>query len=790
MSENAFYKLAPFIQEYIYRHKWEKLREVQAGAIDAIIDGPNHVLICSATASGKTEAALLPIITELHRDPPASIGALYIGPLKALINDQFFRIAGLLEDSDIPVQSWHGDVSQSKKQRFLKRARGILQITPESLEAMLMNRTFELRRLFGDLRYVIIDEVHAFIDSDRGRQVMCQLERLDRFQSAPARRIGLSATLGEPETAMAWMRGASELDVRKILVSGGGSIELALEYFLFPDPDVQVEEQAVPKRKGDEVPYSESETVSKRKRGDELLGKPKSAPKSMRLGELLAESKSKPAIERDSDLRAEVDSLIVESGVYFRNLHMMTQRALKTLIFANSREATELLGLNLRLISQREKLPSFYHVHHGNISAPLRETAEAAMKEDNQPACVAATVTLELGIDLGQLDQVLQINATHSVSSFVQRLGRSGRRGGPARMFFYCTEEQSEADNFGKEIPWNLLQTLATIQLYLDENWIEPPQILRLPLSLLYHQTMSIVYAHTDISPPRLAGRVLTLSPFENVSQEQFRQLLRHLLEIEHLQQTETGRLIIGIGAENIVNNYRFFAVFEDSVEYRVRDKSREIGTVQAAPDVEGTLVLAGYIWRVLSVDDERRIIEVERAKGLQIPKWRGSGIQIHTRILQKMREILLSDRNFAYMRERARKRLAIAQQAAKSIDLASSSIVPLADKRFLVFPWCGTRPFTTLVRLLVHSDVKVLNAFEPYYIEVRAEWATVMELRQHLAELCQSPPSAKELSKPVDDNELLRNKYDRFVPISLLRKAYSVDYLDIPGAVESIRRL
>ena len=237
MSENAFYKLAPFIQEYIYRHKWETLREMQARAIDAIIDGENHVLICSATASGKTEAALLPVITELDRNPPTSIGALYIGPLKALINDQFFRITGLLEDGDIPVQSWHGDVSQSKKQRFLQRARGILQITPESLEAMFMHRTFELRRLFGDLRYVVIDEVHAFIDSDRGRQVMCQLERLDRFQSAPARRIGLSATLGEPDKAMAWLQGRSSLGVDKIEGPGKSELELAVKYFLLPAED-------------------------------------------------------------------------------------------------------------------------------------------------------------------------------------------------------------------------------------------------------------------------------------------------------------------------------------------------------------------------------------------------------------------------------------------------------------------------------------------------------------------------------------------------------------------------
>ena len=728
MSDNAFYKLAPFIQEYIYLKKWDKLLEAQAKAIDAIIDGPNHVLICSATASGKTEAALLPVITELDRNPPTSIGALYIGPLKALINDQFFRITGLLEDSDIPAQSWHGDVSQSKKQRFLQRARGILQITPESLEAMLMHRTFELRRLFGDLRFVIIDEVHAFIDSDRGRQVMCQLERLERFQSTPARRIGLSATLGEPEIAMAWLRGRSSLAVEKIMGPGKSELELAVKYFLLP-----AEEE-------------------------------------------------RPA----SDL----DALLIDSERYYQDIHQMTRRSPKTLIFANSRSAVEEISLNMRRISERDGLPNFYHAHHGNVSAPYRESAEAAMKEEDKPACVAATVTLELGIDLGQLDQVLQINATHSVASFVQRLGRSGRREAPPRLCAYTTENQSEAAHFGEEVPWNLLQTLAIIQLYAEERWIEPPHIPRLPFSLLYHQTLSILYSHTELTPAQLAERVLTLSPFNEVTAEQFRQLLRHLLEIEHLQRTETGRLIIGLEAEDIVNNYRFYSVFMVADEFRVRDKSREIGTIPDAPDVDSTLVLAGFMWRVLSVDTERRIVEVARAKGRGKTRWTSPGIEIHTRILQKMRQILLADSDYVYMTERARLRLGIARRAAQRVDLAASSILPLADNRFLLFPWCGTRQFDTLVHLLRHGGFGVPDQDPPYYLVVETACASAGELRESLRRLCQEPPTSAELAKPVSEYNLKRNKFDGFVPIPLLRAAYSSDYLDIPEAVESMLRL
>lgn len=735
MSENSFDKLAPFIQEYIYRNKWEKLHGFQAQAIEAILDTSDHVLISSGTASGKTEAALLPVITDLYRNPPRSIGAMYIGPLKALINDQFERIVGLLEESDIPAQSWHGDVSSAKKRRFLKRARGILQITPESLESMLINRQHELKRLFFDLRYVIIDEVHAFIVSDRGRQALCQLERLSRVQSRPSRRIGLSATIGEPQLTMDWLKGHSKRGVKLIAAAPRSNAEIGLEYFYLPP------------NKGDD---------------DKVADK-------------LPSGQSAPADPLD------------EADEYYRHLHKMTQRkgVGKTLIFANARQDTEAIVMNLRQLSERRRLPAFYHVHHGSISAPLRESAEAAMKAENQKACVAATVTLELGIDLGQLDQVLQINSTHSVSSFVQRLGRSGRRGGPARMFFYINQWSDKARHLGEELPWNLLQAIAMIQLYAEEKWIEPPQIPQMPLSLLYHQTMSIIKSHTELSPRRLAERVLTLSPFKQITEERFRQLLHYLLEIEHLERTEKGGLIIGIEAENIVSSYRFYATFKDEIEYRVRDKSREIGTLPSAPPVDSAIALAGYAWRVLKVDEETRVIEVERVRGKTDTFWRGEGPPIHTRVLQKMRDILLSHDSYPYLQPRARKRLDIARQSAQSACLDDASIFPLTDSQFLVFPWRGTSPFETQRLLLEYAGFKIPSSWSPYFYVLDCGTADMNEVKCRLKQLYRQPPSALDLANRVEVSGLRqRNKYDVYVPEHLLREAYACDFIDIPAAL------
>lgn len=737
MSDNAFYQLAPFVQEFIYRHRWDKLRPFQSEAIAAILGAPQHVLICSATASGKTEAALLPIITRLHEDPPQSIGALYIGPLKALINDQFLRLNDLLEDSGIPVQSWHGDVPQSKKARFLRRARGILQITPESLEAMLMRRHHELTRLFGDLRFVVIDEVHAFMASDRGRQVICQLERLARVGQQPVRRIGLSATVGEPQLAMRWLQGNTQLPVRKIDSPARSGMALAVDYALFHAPERDDAGMS-------QAPLMDDETTQ----------------------------------------------LLVDKDDFFATMHKLTRMAAKTLIFANSRNGVEQIGLELRKISQRDKLPSFYHVHHGNVSAPLRESAEAAMRAPDVPACVAATVTLELGIDLGQLDQVLQVNATHTVSSFVQRLGRSGRRGGSAsKMFFYCSEDDRPAAHIGEEMPWNLLQTIAIIQLYAEERWIEPPQIPRLPASLLYHQTMSSIYAHTELTPPQLAERVLGLSPFAQVTQDHFRALLRHLLDIDHLQQLPGGGLIIGYSAEKVVNHYSFFAVFADETAYRVREKSHEIGTIQSAPAVHDTLVLAGYVWRVLRVDYQQRIIEVARAQGTKKQDWRGGGPDIHSRVLQRMRQLLQTESEPNYLYERAKMRLGLARGAAKRAGMLENALLPLANGRYLLLPWCGSRQFDTLTKLLRHAGMEVIEPYAPYYAVVGG-CNSRAELVDALAGICAHPPSAAQLASRQPPEALHREKYDRFVPGELLRESYASDHLDVPGALECLREM
>ena len=232
----AFDRYAPFVQEYIYRNHWENLRAIQVAAADAIFNTDDNVLLTASTASGKTEAAFFPIITLFSEDMPASIGCIYIGPLKALINDQFLRLNELCDEAGIPVWHWHGDVARSHKEKLMKHPSGILQITPESLEAMLLHKHAAIPRLFGDLRFVVIDEVHSLLRGDRGGQTLCLIERLSRLAGVNPRRIGLSATIGDPEGTGAFLSmGTGRKTIIPKIEAKGMKWRLSMEHFFVKD---------------------------------------------------------------------------------------------------------------------------------------------------------------------------------------------------------------------------------------------------------------------------------------------------------------------------------------------------------------------------------------------------------------------------------------------------------------------------------------------------------------------------------------------------------------------------
>ena len=562
-ADRVFSRFPAFLQEYIYSRGWESLREIQLYSARVLLYSDDNLLLSSSTASGKTEAAFFPILTDLLERPcdKPSIEVLYIAPLKSLINDQFYRLEEVLLASGIPVTHWHGDVSASHKSRLLKNPQGILQITPESLESMLMNRKNDIVRLFGALRYVVIDEIHALVGTDRGNQVICQLARIAQLIGYHPRRVGLSATIGDLSLAAEWLgSGTGRATSAEAPPKAPLRWMLGMEHFYIQNPD---EDQT------DRDPTGEKGNRAKLDAGFEYL----------------------------------YDSVAGR----------------KALVFSNSREETEYVTATLRQIARARGDSDHFYIHHGNLSAALREDAELRMKDDTVSAAVTcATVTMELGIDIGRLARVAQVGSATTVSGFLQRLGRSGRRGSPPEMVMVFREETPLPNApLPQLIPWELLRGIALIDLYAGERFIEPPRIKEMPLSLAFQQTLSILASHGELTPKALADKLLSLPPFEKLPREVYRALLVSMINNDYIEMTETHGLIVGLAGERLTNSFKFYAVFKDSEDYTVRRGSEEIGTITTPPPVGDRFALAGRVWEVEELDVSRRLIFVKSVEGM-----------------------------------------------------------------------------------------------------------------------------------------------------------------------------
>ena len=722
MSQTAFERYAPFIQEYIYRKQWTDLREVQVEACEAILDTDDHVIIASGTASGKTEAAFFPILTSLYQNYPDTIGVMYIGPLKALINNQFERLSELFEESYIPVWPWHGDVSQAMKKRALKEAQGVLQITPESLEALLMLRSGDVTRLFSDLRFIIIDEIHALMGTDRGLQVLCLLSRLEKVANCKPRRIGLSATLNDYETAMQFLAAGSNRKVQAVGIKHHKrTISLCAESFVLPDD-----------------------------------------------------------LEEAEKVMQEYNDFLYE------NCH-----GKKCLIFTNSRGDAEKTIADMKEIALKKNERDVFYVHHGSVSASLRHEAESALRDINGPTVAAATLTLELGIDIGDLDSTIQIGAPYSCASFVQRLGRSGRRSGKSQMMFLDVYKPSDRNPF-EQMPWELLRAIAIIQLYLEEHWVEPFELKAKPFSLLAHQTLSTLMTFGELSPSELARNVLKLPAFySTVNQEEYRKLLQHMLANDYLQRIEDGNIIVGLKGERITNHYSFYAVFQDEQAYHVHSQDGEIGTLDSCPIVDEVFILAGRTWKVLDVDEERKIIYVNPVKNNRIPCWNGSGGRIHTKIIQRIRQILREDIRYSYLQPKASQIIDDARFIAREAGILQKSIIPYAERSFYLCPWVGSKTLETIKNLLTCSlkdSLRIYSVFEGHhYLQITSDMS-VAEFTDKLSKL-QINFHDPDLVLP--ENQVPRvDKYDKMVPDELLRMAFLYNELDVKAAVEVLKGL
>ena len=737
---NVFTRYAPFIQDYIYQSGWQALRSVQNAAAEAIFNTDDNVLLTASTASGKTEAAFFPILTLLDEDPPHSVGVLYIAPLKALINDQFGRLSELCEEAGIQVTRWHGDVSHAQKRRLLRKPSGILQITPESLESLMINKHMEIPSLFGDLRFIVIDEVHSLLRGDRGMQTFCLIERMCRLADCRPRRIGLSATIGNLEEAGRFLGAGSGRRTLIPRIEGGREVwRLSMEHFFNSGP--QADE------------------------GRQLID-------------------AAPVLEEASDTAPKA----ADPGIGYIFEH---SRGRKCLIFTNSREECEALCQSLRQYCEANHEPDRFLIHHGNLSASYRESAEEEMKDDDSLLSVCATATLELGIDIGRLERAFQVDAPFTVSGFLQRMGRTGRRGDPCEMWFVMREDHPEPRAMLPQlIPWYLIQGIALVQLYIEERFVEPPRTQRLPYSLLYHQTMSTLASCGEMTPAELATRVLTLSSFHLITQDDYRILLRHLIKIGHIDQTENGGLIVGLEGERIVNNYKFYAVFQENVEYAVRAGAEELGTIVKPPPIGDKIAIAGRVWVVEEVDHRRREVCCTLVKG-NIPAYFGDVAgDIHTRILERMYGVLKEQNSYPYLMRHAVCRLQEARESFAKSGMRDHPLVHLGGNMWALFPWLGSYAFLALERLLKirckqRLGLKGLDSLRPYYLQFTMK-VSASDFYGIMAEEAEQDFDPLELVYP---NEVPNfEKYDEYVPAELVRKGFALGVLDVEGMKQSVR--
>ncbi len=730
-ADKIFQKFPAFIKEYIYSHSWDTLRDVQLFAADVILNTDKNLLLTSSTASGKTEAAFFPILTDIWNNPSKSVSVLYIAPLKSLINDQFFRIDELLEQSGIRVTHWHGDVAASQKKKLLEDPDGILQITPESLEAMIMNRPNDIVRIFSDLRYIVIDEIHTLMGTDRGNQILCQLARIQGSIKKIPRRVGLSATVGEPQYAAKWLSAGT-------------------------DRDTAISEQPNEKihwRLGMEHFYIQNSNFN-----------------------------------QTPDRETENERATLDAGYEYAYDCVADTKAL---VFSNSREETEYVCATLRQIASKRGDRDRFLIHHGNLSASLREEAELKMRDSEQNVVTCATVTMELGVDIGRLERILQIDAPNSVSAFLQRLGRSGRRGQPPEMMMVFREEEPLPNApLPQLIPWGLIRAIAIVQLYIEERFIEPPVSKKEPYSLLFHQTLSVLASSGELSAAALADKVLSFPPFEHITKEDYRTLLVSMLNNEFVEMTDEKGLIAGLSAERLLNSYKFYAVFKDSEDFTVRCESEEIGTITTPPPTGDRFALAGRVWEVIETDVQRRLVYVKSVEGKMEISWPGDFGEIHTKILERMYRVLKEDKKYPYLKENAAHRLDVARRVARNTGMDKKNIIHLGGYTYCIFPWLGTRSFRTL-RKMINTVSQPLGIsgldFEGcYYMTFRMERGDEVSLINMLCDAFGD--GAYDSVNLVSPKELPSfEKYDEYIPGDLLRHAYATDRLNVKEASRRI---
>jgi ATP-dependent helicase Lhr and Lhr-like helicase len=727
-SQSAFGRLHPPLQEALYRMRWTKLRQIQVDAIHEIFDGDGDLIVAAKTAAGKTEAAFLPILSRVLSEPARGIRVVYVGPLKALINDQFSRLEQLCRESEIPVHKWHGDVSSSPKRRLLEHPSGVLLITPESIESLFVNHAHRLDQVFQSLAFIVIDELHSFIGTERGAHLRSLIHRLGAKSRLPVRRTGLSATLGLDVGAVArWLRPGDPEGVRLIEDPEQKSIQLRISGY-----------------------------VRHPSRNDRRA--------------------EKNGIELSSSVAANLERDVFEAF-----------QGKTALIFINAKSDIEKIADYARRESEHRGLLNPFRVHHGSLSKGEREETEEALKV-TRPTATFCSSTLEMGIDVGNVKLVGQIGPPWSVSSLTQRLGRSGRKEGePSVIRIFVEEDEPEQDTpLFRRLFLDLLQVTAMTKLML-EKWCEPPEVDCLHLSTLVQQVLSVIKERGGARADTLHRSLVLGGGFPSVDQPMLLQVLRSMGAVDLIEQSPDGLLITGLLGERIVGHHDFYIAFIVHEEYRVNHAGHHIGNIAFVAEFEEDrfLILAGRRWEILDIDHDRKAITVKPSPGGRVPGFHStSGRDIHPRVREVMKALLEPGEQPIYLDMKAREMLLQAQATAAQAELLRHPFIQDGPDT-IWFTWTGSKIQRTLLGLGTHfgalkvTDESVALVFEKVPV------ARVQEIfRGFLAEC----PDAVSLAMQFPSRA--GEKYDRYLSDELTAELFARERLDLSGALNKIREI
>jgi ATP-dependent helicase Lhr and Lhr-like helicase len=756
MSKEAFSLLHSSVQEAIWKMGWKEFKPIQVQAIHTICETQNHLVICAPTAGGKTEAAFLPIISKLAANPQPSVQAIYVGPLKALINDQFRRLEELCDKMEIPVHRWHGDVPANQKKKLREKPCGILLITPESLESNFVNYGVQVPRVYQHLSFVVIDELHSFFGNERGVHLQSLLSRLQNTIGFSPRLVGLSATLADPQLARVFIAPDAVESVQVVAETAAKrEVKFRIRTFLEAPPERDV---AAPRLTPQQSLALASSLTP------EAIGKEKE------LAALIEQRKPAATTGKPQSGDA-LDEIADDIILNFKNS--------TNLIFGNSKMTIEELADKLHERVSKEKWPvDPFMVHHGSLSKDLREDAEASLKS-GVPTTALCSSTLEMGIDIGNVRAVGQIDTPWSVASMVQRLGRSGRRDEePQIMRMYLREDSPHSRSSLTDLLFpDLLRAVAMTRLML-KKWLEPFDQNRMHVSTLIHQILSFLKQTGGMPAANLYRALCQRGPFRSFNQKQFEVLLRGLAKHDLIEQAPQGTLILGLLGERITAKFDFYAAFQTTEEFVIRRGQEEIGKLPETfiPPVGESMMLAGKRWLVTEIIFDKKLVLVVESPGKKPTRFGGASGEIHTRVMQEMKTVLMDDDEPAYLDPDSKTLLRAARQTACIVRLDTTDVV-FGRQSIQWFPWVGTRTMRTLS--LFANSAKI--ACDTDKLSITYHLSSPEEFYAHLREITKSNTDAVALARLIPNKAA--EKFDDFAPEQLLDEGNARSRLDIPEA-------